>query len=175
MTSVAIIGTGIAGMGCGHFLHRTHRLSFYERNDYVGGHTNTVTVDEEGRSVPIDTGFMVFNRVTYPHLTRLFTELGVPVKPTSMSFSVRHAESGLEFAGSSLNHLFAQRRNLLLVRGNQRCGRRHARSTAHRRELHRLVLDEASHMRTSALAQLRDDGGLFLNIGHDSACCVGGS
>jgi predicted NAD/FAD-binding protein len=64
----------------------------------------------------MDTGFMVFNKVTYPHLTRLFKLLSVPIKPTAMSFSVRHADSGLEFAGSSLNHLFAQRRNLLRPR-----------------------------------------------------------
>ena len=66
--------------------------------------------------MPIDTGFMVFNQVTYPHLTRLFTQLDVPIKKTDMSFSVRHADTGLEFAGSSLNHLFAQRRNLFRPR-----------------------------------------------------------
>ena len=66
--------------------------------------------------MPIDTGFMVFNQVTYPHLTRLFTQLAVPIKKTDMSFSVRHADTGLEFAGSSLNHLFAQRRNLFRPR-----------------------------------------------------------
>jgi len=66
--------------------------------------------------VPIDTGFMVFNRVTYPHLCRLFDHLKVPLKPTSMSFAVRDDESGLEWCGSSLNHLFAQRRNLFNAR-----------------------------------------------------------
>ena len=62
----AIIGTGIAGMGCAHFLHKGTDLTIYEQNDYVGGHTNTVTVDEEGKPVYIDTGFMVFNFETYP-------------------------------------------------------------------------------------------------------------
>ena len=118
MAKIAIIGTGIAGLGCAHFLHREHELTLFEQNTYAGGHTNTVTVNEPstGRRVPIDTGFMVFNHVTYPLLTRLFRDLGVPTKPTSMSFSVRHAASGLEFAGSSLNHLFAQRRNLFRPR-----------------------------------------------------------
>lgn len=112
MRSVAIIGTGIAGMGCGHFLHRTHRISFYERNDYVGGHTNTVTVDEEGTPIPIDTGFMVYNEVTYPNLTRLFAEIGAPTTETTMSFSVQHRPTGLEWCGSGLDGLFAQRANI---------------------------------------------------------------
>lgn len=118
MTKLAIIGTGISGLGCAHFLHRDFDVTLFEQNNYTGGHTNTVTVPESdtGRPVPIDTGFMVFNYETYPQLTRLFGELNVPVKKTSMSFSVRHEDTGLEFAGSSLNHLFAQRRNLFRPR-----------------------------------------------------------
>ncbi|AOS43905.1 protoporphyrinogen oxidase [Lacunisphaera limnophila] len=115
MTKLAIIGTGISGLGCAHFLHRHFDVTLFEQNGYVGGHTNTVTVPEAGtgRPLPIDTGFMVFNYATYPQLTRLFAALNVPVKKTDMSFSVRHEDTGLEFCGSSLNHLFAQRRNLL--------------------------------------------------------------
>ena len=122
MPRLAIIGTGIAGLGCAHFLQRDYELTLFEQADYAGGHTNTVEVAEPGsatapgRTLAIDTGFMVFNHVTYPLLTRLFAELRVPIKPTSMSFSVRHADTGLEFAGSSLNHLFAQRRNLFRPR-----------------------------------------------------------
>ncbi|HEX2852696.1 MAG TPA: FAD-dependent oxidoreductase [Opitutaceae bacterium] len=118
MAKLAIIGTGIAGLGCAHFLHRDFDLTLFEQNHYAGGHTNTVSASEPGtnRTVPIDTGFMVFNQVTYPLLTRLFTELNVPIKKTAMSFSVRHAATGLEFCGSSLNHLFAQRRNLFRPR-----------------------------------------------------------
>lgn len=127
MPSLAIIGSGIAGLGCAHFLRHDFDLTIFEQNDYVGGHTNTIEVAEPalpldaasapGRArVPVDTGFMVFNQVTYPHLTRLFADLGVPIKPTTMSFSVRHADRGIEFAGTSFNHLFAQRRNLLRPR-----------------------------------------------------------
>jgi predicted NAD/FAD-binding protein len=115
---LAIIGTGIAGLGCAHFLQRDFDLTLFEAADYIGGHTNTVTAREPGtgRAVPIDTGFMVFNHATYPLLTRLFRELGVATKKTDMSFSVRHGDSGLEFCGSSLNHLFAQRKNLFRPR-----------------------------------------------------------
>ena len=116
MKRIAIIGTGIAGLGCAHFLHRRFDLTLYEKNDYVGGHTNTVSVAEENRSVPIDTGFMVFNEVTYPNLIRLFRELGVAIKPTNMSFSVQHLPTNLEFCGTSLNHIFGQRRNLFRPR-----------------------------------------------------------
>lgn len=110
MESIAIIGTGIAGMGCGHFLHKRYDIEFYEQNSYIGGHTNTVYVEEEGRKIPIDTGFIVFNNVTYPNLVRLFKQLKVEVKPTKMSFGVQHIPSGLEYG--SLN-LFAQKRNYL--------------------------------------------------------------
>jgi predicted NAD/FAD-binding protein len=108
----AIIGTGIAGMGCAHFLYPDNDLTIYEQNDYVGGHTNTVTVDEDGKPVYVDTGFMVFNFKTYPNLCKLFDEIKAPIKKTDMSFSVQHVPSGLEYSGSSVNHLFAQRKNL---------------------------------------------------------------
>lgn len=116
MSRLAIIGSGIAGLGCAHFLHARYELTIYEQNDYAGGHTNTIVVDEAGQPIPIDTGFMVFNHVTYPNLVRLFRELGVETKPTDMSFSVQHLPSDLEYNGGSVNLLFAQRRNLFRPR-----------------------------------------------------------
>ena len=110
--SLAIIGTGIAGMACAHFLQHKFDLTIYEKNNYVGGHTNTITVDEKEKEIFIDSGFMVFNHVTYPLLTKLFSELNVPTKKTSMSFSVQHVPSGLEYCGTGLNGLFAQRKNI---------------------------------------------------------------
>ena len=110
--TLAIVGTGVAGMGCAHLLQGSHDLTVFEQADYVGGHTNTVEVQEGAGRVAFDTGFMVFNRVTYPRLVRLFEELRVPVKRTDMSFSVQHVPTRLEYSGSSLSHLFAQRRNL---------------------------------------------------------------
>lgn len=118
--SLAIVGTGISGLGCAHFLHRQFEVTLFEQERRTGGHTHTVSVPEPdpdrpgcNRWLPIDTGFMVFNYETYPQLTRLFSLLDVPVEKTDMSFSVRHEDTGLEFCGSSLNHLFCQRRNLL--------------------------------------------------------------
>ena len=113
---IAIIGSGIAGMACARLLHRRHDITLIEKDHRTGGHSNTVMIREDGRELPVDTGFMVYNEVTYPLLTKLFAELGVPTKPTSMSFSVRHHGIDLEFNGGSVNLLFGQRKNLLRPR-----------------------------------------------------------
>ena len=112
----AIIGTGISGLACAHFLKDESDLTLFEKAHRVGGHSNTVEVEEDGRMLPLDTGFMVYNEVTYPHLTRLFKELDVATKPTAMSFSVQHVPDGVELNGGSLNLLFAQRKNLFRPR-----------------------------------------------------------
>ena len=115
---VAIIGSGVSGLGCLRFLSAHHDVTVFDRDARPGGHAHTIDVAEPGtgRALPMDTGFMVFNEVTYPHLCRLFKELGVKPKKTSMSFAVRHDPTGLEWCGSSLDHLFAQRRNLFSPR-----------------------------------------------------------
>jgi predicted NAD/FAD-binding protein len=110
---LAIIGTGISGMGVAYFLRDQYDITLYEKNDYIGGHTNTVTIVDDGKELSIDTAFMVYNETTYPLLTRLFEELEVKTKTTSMSFSVQHVPSGLEFSGTGYNGLFSQRRNVL--------------------------------------------------------------
>lgn len=113
---VAIIGTGVAGLGCAWNLRDAGSLTLIEREPRPGGHTNTVTVNEDGRPVPIDTGFIVFNKVTYPNLCRLFAELDIPIKPAEMSFSVQHLPTGFEYNGMGINKVFAQRRNLFRPR-----------------------------------------------------------
>jgi predicted NAD/FAD-binding protein len=109
---IAVIGTGIAGLSCAWKLRGIADLTLFEGDHRPGGHTNTVTVEEEGADLPIDTGFIVFNKVTYPNLCGLFEELGVLAKPSEMSLSVQHLPTGLEYNGNGFNKLFAQRRNL---------------------------------------------------------------
>lgn len=110
---IAVIGTGIAGMVAAHRLHRDHDITVFEANDYIGGHTRTVDVALDDERYAIDTGFIVFNNWTYPNFVKLLDELGVAYQPSRMSFSVQCERSGLEYNGTSLNTLFAQRRNLL--------------------------------------------------------------
>ena len=113
---VAIIGTGISGLTVAHQLHTSCDLTLFEANDYVGGHTNTIHFEHRGRPMAVDTGFIVFNTTNYPNFTALLDELGVASQPTSMSFSVRCDRTGIEYNGSSVDQLFAQRTNLLRPR-----------------------------------------------------------
>lgn len=110
---IAIVGTGIAGNVAAYQLRKHHDITVFESNDYIGGHTNTVEVDDGERRIAIDTGFIVFNDRTYPNFIRLLDEIGQASKESVMSFSVRCDRTGLEYCGSSLNGLFAQRRNLV--------------------------------------------------------------
>ena len=110
---IAIIGAGISGLTAAYYLHDRHNISVYESAPQIGGHTATIDVDQGGRNYAIDTGFIVYNDWTYPNFIELIDELGVATQPTEMSFSVRCDNSGLEYGGSNLNTLFAQRRNLL--------------------------------------------------------------
>lgn len=111
---IAVVGSGIAGNVVAHRLHAAgHRITMYEADDRVGGHTHTHRIELDGEVQHIDTGFIVFNDRTYPNFVALLDELGVASQASSMSFSVRNDARGLEYNGTSLNGLFAQRRNLL--------------------------------------------------------------
>lgn len=125
---IAVIGSGIAGLASAWLLAQHHprrpQVTLIERNDYIGGHTHTIPVDEDGRSVPVDTGFIVYNEPNYPLLTRLFQRLGVATRSSDMSFAASIADANdntgagtggeprIEYAGDNLNTVFAQRRNL---------------------------------------------------------------
>ena len=118
---VAIIGSGIAGLAVAHRLQAHVQVSLLEAGSYFGGHTHTVDVTLDTPQGPVthgvDTGFLVFNERTYPHLIALFAELGVQTAPSDMSFSVQVPASAgqarLEWSGASLSAVFAQRRNLI--------------------------------------------------------------
>ena len=110
---IAVIGAGIAGNVAAYHLAREHEVTVFEAGSHLGGHTHTHEVEQAGRRYSVDTGFIVFNDWTYPNFIRLLDELGVASQPSDMGFSVRDEKSGLEYSGSTLNTLFAQRRNLV--------------------------------------------------------------
>lgn len=110
---IAIVGSGISGLAAAWLLAKRHRVTLFEAEGRLGGHTHTVDVPLGGRTHPVDTGFLVFNNQTYPQLTALFEHLGVASTASEMSFSVSLRSPELEWAGSSLATVFGQRRNLL--------------------------------------------------------------
>ena len=109
---IAIIGTGISGNVAAYHLNKHHDITVFEANDYIGGHTHTHSIALEGKSYSVDTGFIVFNYKTYPNFTSLLKELGVKEQLSNMSFGVKCEKTGLEYMGSTINSLFAQRRNI---------------------------------------------------------------
>ncbi|OGI69716.1 MAG: FAD-dependent oxidoreductase [Candidatus Muproteobacteria bacterium RBG_16_60_9] len=109
---IAIVGTGIAGNVAAYHLTREHDITVFEAESHIGGHSHTHDVEQDGNRYAIDTGFIVFNDWTYPRFIELLTDLGVDALDSEMSFSVKCAGTGLEYNGTSLNSLFAQRRNL---------------------------------------------------------------
>jgi uncharacterized protein len=110
---IAVVGSGVSGLVAAHRLHAAHEVTLFEGGDHVGGHTCTVDVTWRGARAAVDTGFIVFNERTYPGFTALLRELGVAAQPSTMSFSVHCERTGLEYNGTSLDTLFAQRTNLV--------------------------------------------------------------
>lgn len=113
---IAIVGAGVSGLVAAYLLHGGNDVAVFEANDRIGGHVNTVDVSEGERTYGVDTGFIVYNETTYPLFTRLLSRLGVATRESVMSFSVRCERSGLEYNGTSLASLFAQKRNLFRPR-----------------------------------------------------------
>lgn len=109
---VAVIGSGISGNVAAYHLNKHHKITVYEANDYIGGHTHTHDINHQGKHFSVDTGFIVFNHKTYPNFIALLKELGVEEQLSTMSFGVKCEKTGLEYMGSTINSLFAQRRNI---------------------------------------------------------------
>jgi predicted NAD/FAD-binding protein len=116
MRRVAIIGSGISGLAVAHGLQGQANVTLFEAGDYFGGHTHTVDVTLDGHTHGVDTGFLVLNERTYPRLLQLFERLGVEIAASDMSFSVQVPDIGLEWSGSDLSSVFAQRSNLFRPR-----------------------------------------------------------
>ncbi len=116
MKKIAIIGSGVSGLGCAYALRDKFQLTLFEASESLGGHANTVDAHLEGQKFGVDTGFLVYHERTYPHLIQLFAELKVKVSPSEMSFSVSRRDADREWCGSSLSSLFAQPSNALSPR-----------------------------------------------------------
>lgn len=110
---IAIVGSGISGLASAYYLRGLADVSIFESNSYIGGHTHTHTIETEEGSVSVDTGFIVFNDKTYPLYRQILNDLSVKSRPTTMSFSVKSDDADLEYNGTTINSLFAQRRNLI--------------------------------------------------------------
>ena len=113
---IAVIGTGISGLSAAWLLSRHHDVTIYEQADRIGGHSNTVLARVAGRTIPVDMGFIVFNRITYPNLTALFAHLGVPTQASNMSFAASLDDGGFEYAGGTPMGMLAQKRNFVRPR-----------------------------------------------------------
>ena len=109
---IAVIGSGISGLSAAYYLSKQYKVDLYEQNDHFGGHSYTYDIKEEDKMVPVDLGFIVFNELTYPNLISFFNELDVPFERSNMSFSVSIKNTNVEYGGSGLNAIFANKFNL---------------------------------------------------------------
>ena len=109
---IAIVGSGISGNTIAHLLHKKHNITLFEKNNRIGGHSHTHNIEINGSPISVDTGFIVFNKKTYPLFSSLLRELDVAYEDSKMSFSVFSKKTGLEYNGTTLNTLFSQRRNI---------------------------------------------------------------
>jgi predicted NAD/FAD-binding protein len=113
MKRIAVIGAGIAGMSAAHLLSRKHEVHLFEKEERLGGHTHTITVDSPEGPLPVDTGFIVHNERNYPNFVRLMRELGVETQESDMSFAVTSQRDGYEYSSRGLSGFFAQRSNVV--------------------------------------------------------------
>ena len=112
---IAVIGSGISGLGAAHFLSKKHKVDVFEKENHFGGHSYTVEIptNNPNNLISIDLGFIVFNKINYPNLVKLFSTLRVPYEKSNMSFSVSVKNSNIEYSGSGLRGLFSNKYNIL--------------------------------------------------------------
>jgi len=110
---IAVIGSGISGLSAAYYLSKKYKVDLFEKEDHFGGHSYTYDINENDKKVPVDLGFIVFNKLTYPNLINFFNELKVPYEKSDMSFSVSIKNSNVEYSGSGLGGIFANKLNLI--------------------------------------------------------------
>ena len=109
---IAVIGSGISGLSSAYYLSKKNEVDLFEKDNHFGGHSYTFDIKEKNKKVPVDLGFIVFNKTTYPNLINFFEELKVPYEKSDMSFSVSVKDSNIEYGGTGFNSLFARKNNL---------------------------------------------------------------
>ena len=111
---IAVIGSGISGLSSAYYLSKKNEVDLFEKDDHFGGHSYTFDIKEKNKKVPVDLGFIVFNKTTYPNFINFFEELKVPYEKSDMSFSVSVKDSNIEYGGTGFNSLFA-RKNVIFI------------------------------------------------------------
>ena len=110
---IAVVGSGISGLSAAFYLSKKYKVDLFEQDDHFGGHSYTYDIKKNNKTIPVDLGFIVFNELTYPNLIKFFNELSVPYEKSDMSFSVSIKNSNVEYSGSGLGGIFANKLNLL--------------------------------------------------------------
>ena len=109
---IAVIGSGISGLSSAYFLSKKFKVDLFEQDDHFGGHSYTYDITDNDKATPVDLGFIVFNKLTYPNLINFFEELKVPFEKSDMSFAVSIKNSNIEYSGTGLGGIFANKLNL---------------------------------------------------------------
>ena len=110
---IAVIGSGISGLSAAYFLSKKFKVDLFEKDDHFGGHSYTYEIKDNNKVIPVDLGFIVFNKITYPNLINLFKDLDIPYEKSDMSFSVSIKNSNIEYSGSGIGGIFVNKLNLL--------------------------------------------------------------
>ena len=116
MKKLAVIGSGISGLACAYFLKDKFEVTLFEKNNYFGGHSNTVEIESKNKIIPVDTGFIVFNHQTYPNLVPFFEHLNIDTAPSNMGFGISVNSGEIEYSSNGLNGFFAQKESILRPR-----------------------------------------------------------